>query len=198
VSLPRLLLDGGSPESPRFEKTFLQGVSVSLFDKRAIQEHLLRRTEDGRREEVAFQRRLQALADSAERVRSAPTRAVREEEINRMRADMLLSEMRLLRLKAKKFSRADYFLVGMPRPIAQTVTDARGKFVLTVPRGGSHAIVAYISFWEAYMSHRYAWVISVPADRERGGELDLTEVTLTSGNSPLSLIHTERDIEPTL
>ena len=83
-----------------------------------------------------------------------------------------------------------FFLGGLPTATATTQTDADGKFTLRVPRVGRFALAAQAERQVGDITEEYSWLIRLPDEARQGAPVFLSNETLTTGESPLSLVKT--------
>jgi hypothetical protein len=85
-----------------------------------------------------------------------------------------------------------YFLEGLPPAMGRVQTDANGEFELPVPEDGRFALVAHTERQVFDSVEEYAWFVLIPDEARKGAKLLLSNETLTTGTSPLSMVHTAR------
>ena len=181
----------------------LQGVSVALFREIDLKRHLANRALEAAKARE-LEERIRVLSDSVRFLRQqtdVPRKwrsqnevpaSYRESWRELLRIYPTLTEMEKRQLELGNPRHADFYLTGLPEPIASTETDAHGRFTLPTSGAGPFAIVARASRPIGDRSFQnYAWVVSAPSGRD----LVLGDEMLTSAYSTLSLLHTERDIK---
>jgi hypothetical protein len=83
----------------------------------------------------------------------------------------------------------DYFS-GLPAAVTSTQTDADGRFTLDVPHKGRLVLAARAQRQIIDSTEEYFWLVRIPDDVRRGELLLLSNSTLTTADSPLSLVKT--------
>jgi hypothetical protein len=76
--------------------------------------------------------------------------------------------------------------------IARAQTDANGDFTLRLPRYGRFVLAARAERRVLDTTEKYSWLIRLPDEAMTGTKVLLSNETLTTGSSPLSLVHTSR------
>ena len=84
-------------------------------------------------------------------------------------------------------SSARYF-EGLPTALASAQTDADGKFSLHVPKKGRYAVAAHAQRQVLDVTEEYFWLVLVPEEAREGTPVLISNQTLTTGQSPLSVI----------
>lgn len=84
-----------------------------------------------------------------------------------------------------------YFLGDLPPALATAQTDASGDFVIEVPRKGRFVLAAYAQRYVLGTTEEYCWLMRLPDDARAGAKVLLSNETLTTAESPLSLVHTK-------
>jgi hypothetical protein len=103
----------------------------------------------------------------------------------------LTSELNSVYAQVKALNSTKYYLSGFPPAIAHTQTDADGEFSIRVPRNG-HFVLAALAQRQVFDEmEEYAWVVSIAPDVLSGSKLLLSNETLTTGGSTISLVHTD-------
>jgi hypothetical protein len=91
------------------------------------------------------------------------------------------------------FDSGTFYLEGLPSPVKVATTDADGEFSLTVPgEGGPYVLAAHTQRQVVDETEEYAWLIRVPPEALNGSKVLLSNDTMTTSSSPLSLLHTSR------
>jgi hypothetical protein len=126
--------------------------------------------------------------------RALTDRLAREEST--MAIDAVASKYRERALSIQKrleqWHSAKFYLADFPKPIGSAQTDADGEFTLAVPSRGAYVLGAETSREVSSDSEDYVWLIRVPEGARSGTKVLLSNETLVTGDSPLSLLHTEK------
>lgn len=97
-----------------------------------------------------------------------------------------------LKAEYEAWDSGSYLLEGLPEPLTRTQTDANGEFTIQVPRKGTYALAAHADRTVFGSSEEYTWIVQIPDATRQGEKLLLSNETLTTEGSPLSLAHTSR------
>jgi hypothetical protein len=87
--------------------------------------------------------------------------------------------------------KGSFYFEGMPTAKLATQTDAEGEFTLTVPSFGKYALVAHAGRMVSDNTEEYFWVLKLPPDAAKGKPVLLSNSTMTTAGSPLSLLQTK-------
>jgi hypothetical protein len=96
------------------------------------------------------------------------------------------------RSRQAALDKQSFVLEGLPEPIARTETDANGEFTLKVPARGRFVLAAQTQREVFGSAETYTWLVLVPDGARKGAKVLLSNETMTTGGSPLSLVHTDR------
>jgi hypothetical protein len=86
---------------------------------------------------------------------------------------------------------AERYFEHLPKPIAFAETDAEGRFVLRVRKGGHFVVAARASRELLSGTDHYYWLVKVPENAAKGVPIMLTNSSLSLSGAPESLIHAE-------
>ncbi len=170
------------PETRRRVKMAIEAEDAARVKHYDAAEH---RYSDKLRGIEYWQSIMDATSREMERQRAA---AGNWERQGRTRAAAIVS----LQAKQQALDSAPYYLEGLPNPLARTQTDADGEFVLKVPHRGSFVLVAHAQRQVGYSTEEYTWFALIPDEARNGAKVLLSNETLTTGGSPLSLVYTTK------
>ncbi len=85
-----------------------------------------------------------------------------------------------------------YFLDGLPSPLARAQTDANGEFTIQVAHKGRFVLAARAERQTLGSTEEYTWLVLIPEEARDGAKVLLSNETLTTEGSPLSVVHTSK------
>jgi hypothetical protein len=94
------------------------------------------------------------------------------------------------RKKLAMLSQGAFYFEGMPSGKVSAQTDADGNFALAVPPLGEYVLVARAGRAIMDRAENYFWAVQVMPEARRGKPVFLSNTTMTTANSPLSLLQT--------
>lgn len=119
---------------------------------------------------------------------AAPKLAAAEEQ----RIAGLAANVAALEEASGFYESGSYFVSNLPAPLATAQTDANGDFVIRVPKKGQYVVAALTERKIPGKTESYAWLVRLPAATEDGAPFLLSNTTLTTSGSELSLVTTPR------
>jgi hypothetical protein len=131
---------------------------------------------------------LQELAQA--RDRADVTRTKRQGELQR--ANEALAALRGRRSPEPQRPTLDpteVYLMDLPPVLARAQTDADGEFSIKVPREGKFVLVARAERQVLGQNERYLWMVRMPEEAKAGTKVLMSNETMATGGSPLSLVH---------
>ena len=163
-------------------KPELSRARVDLFDAKERYEAVTWRA--GLRDSTNFVTELDVL-------RATFQRATRRYEALRSRVPPP-PKLRMPDIHSEPRLASAFYFSQLPAPIATTQTDAEGRFSLAVPKKGRFVLTARASrLVPGSETESYFWLVQLPRDSRDGAPVLLSNTTLTTARSPLSLVHTE-------
>lgn len=85
---------------------------------------------------------------------------------------------------------AEFFLAGMPAPIAATTTDASGRYEFQVPEPGEYVISSFIASGNAVGHFNRLWFVSFDSRDALNTAVDITETNVVQQFIPsLMIVH---------
>lgn len=92
-------------------------------------------------------------------------------------------------LKEPKMDLTEIYLIDLPSVLARAQTDADGEFLIKVPREGNFALVARAQRQVVGQNEKYLWIVRIPEEAKTGTKVLMSNETMATGGSPLSLVH---------
>lgn len=84
---------------------------------------------------------------------------------------------------------SEFYFNGLPAAALTTQSDAAGEFSLRVPDGKSYVLAAHTTRVVGTGTEDYYWLVRIPEFALKGEKLLLSNETLSTGASPISLFH---------